>query len=147
MCEDVHGIGKCERLNKFTYSRKCNPLYTRVDHTRCKKLCDPHLIKNIINFKCFNQKVEYVNNFESYKSEEQCLIKFSYCRNKVIETNRETVSVWVKECPPNTMKLGFMCIPYCMSEMSDEMIETLSNDPNYCVETYENLGLPFYDFF
>jgi hypothetical protein len=146
MCELVHGMGNCERLNKFTYNKRCPIGYKREDHTRCIKDCDPTLIRNVINFKCFNQKIEYINNFDSYQNEDQCLKKYDYCKKKVVSTDKGDIVTFTKQCPPNTMKLGFICIPYCMSEMTPEMIETLGNDERYCVEDYVNLGLPFYDF-
>ena len=145
-CELVHGVGRCERINKFTWQKKCPMGYVREDHTRCKRNCDFKENATIINFKCWNQKIEYINTFDSAKDKETCLGKFKYCREKDMVTHNGNVKIWIKKCPPNTMKLSFMCIPYCMSEMSDEILETLSDDPNFCVEDYVDLGVPFYDF-
>ena len=84
--------------------------------------------------------------FNSYPTEKECLKNYDYCKIKKIEIDGQKLEVYIKKCPPNKMKLGFMCVPYCMSEMDQELLETLGSDPNYCVEDYVNLGLPFYDF-
>lgn len=59
--------------------------------------------------------------------------------------DKET-TVYLRDCPPHTVKLGFMCIPICLSEMSVEKIKQLKEDKNYCVEDYINTGMAFYDF-
>ena len=151
----LYGPGNCERINKFTYNENCPLGYHRDDHSRCKRVCsivDQETFKQtqdqekIINFKCWNQKVQYINNFDSRKSLEHCLEDFEYCREKKLQKDNEFVTLYVQDCPPNKFKLGFMCIPMCMSEMSEDVLKNIANDPNYCVEDYVELGLPIYDF-
>ena len=146
-CEEVHGEGQCHRLNKFAYNKLCPIGYVQDDYTRCKRECDRNVVKNVIDFKCFNQKIEYINLFNSYKTMEECLEQFDHCREKIMSKSDPKSKIYLKDCSPNRVKIGFMFIPLCMSEMDDEQIKILAEDPNYCVEDYVNLGLPFYDFY
>lgn len=84
--------------------------------------------------------------FDTYPTEAECLKEFNYCRTKKRSIDDKKMGFWVKECSPNKIQLGFMCIPVCMSEMDNKMLDTLKSDNKYCIEDYINLGMPFYDF-
>ena len=150
----LYGPNNCERINRFTYNENCPIGYQRDDHSRCKRKCKVDEMEvgkdfkkdKIINYKCWNQKVQYINNFDSRKTLKHCLEDFEYCREKTLKKETGTITLYVQDCPPNKFKLGFMCIPLCMSEMSEEVLKKIADDPNYCVEDYVELGLPIYDF-
>ena len=142
MCEMVYGEGNCERINEFTVTKKCPPKYTRADHTRCMKDCSNYKDKILLDYKCSKEKVEYLNDFEAFSSKELCEEKFQFCYEKKIDNEQ---SDWLKDCGPHMMKLGFMCVPLCLSEIDSKIKQILLMDSRFCVEDYVTTGIPFYD--
>ena len=143
MCENVHGIGECNRINKFTYNKMCPINFVYEDHTRCKRDCK--LEKTIIDFNCWKRKVNYVNSFETFSNISDCEKQYKYCKKRRAVNGKEN-DLYYKTCSPDSIKIGFMCVPVCLSEMTAKMLQTLKEDINYCVQDYVNIGMPFYDF-
>jgi hypothetical protein len=138
----IHGSGNCEKINNFTFVQKCPENYTRISHTNCKKDCSIFPDKIIIDYQCHNQQVEYLNDFEVFSSEEECNQFYEFCFEKKESDNQPG---WFRDCPPHKNKIGFLCVPLCLSDMEQEDVEALTNNPRYCVEDYVNTGMPFYD--
>ena len=139
----VYGKDNCEKVNSFTFTRKCPDNYLRVDHTRCMKDCSPYQDKIILNQKCYVHTVEYLNDLEAFGSLEECREKYEFCYEKSKDGEG---SEWLRDCPLHKKKIGFMCVPECISEMSQQLFEQLTQDDRYCIQDFVRTGIPFYDF-
>jgi hypothetical protein len=88
------------------------------------------------------ESAEYINDLQVFGSEEECLQEFDFCWER---KNKRKESEWLKECPPHKLKIGFVCVPICLTEMPEELKASLAEEKGYCVEDIIDTGLPFYD--
>lgn len=141
LCRLIMGPKSCEQINEFTSAPKCPPKYIRTDHTTCTKDCGNAGGKITLDFKCGTESVEYLNDFQVFESKEECEKEVRFCVSKGGSGQGE----WVQECPPHKLKIGFMCVPTCLSEMGEDLKRRLEEDDRYCVEDFVSTGIPFYD--
>ena len=138
-CESIYGRGSCEFVNLFTVQKKCPEGLTREDHTRCVKECGSDLIK--IDNSCRKQKPIFLSLETIYGEKEEC----------EENTDRECVDAglnapsFIPGCEPHYKKIGSMCVPVCLKDMTKEQIGQFKQDKRYCVEETHNQGMPFYD--
>ena len=138
----IYGNDNCEKINDFTYVQKCPNDYVRVNHTNCMRDCSMHPQKIVLDYQCYNQHIEYLNDFEVFSSKEECNRLYEFCFEKKGSHNE---SEWLRDCPAHKSKVGFLCIPQCLNDMQEEIIQNLKDDQRYCIQDYVNTGLPFYD--
>ena len=147
----MYGELNCEKLNPFTFSQKCKKGFKRISATNCKRDCSvkENKIKeeNKKNFKkisheCGDYSIKYLNSFETFKTEKECQLEYKHCNNS---TNSNGEEIWKGDCDLNYKKVGFMCIPVCLSELNQEQLKNILDHELYCIEEYQETGIPVYD--
>ncbi len=132
----------CDKLNHFSYGFSCPPGYIREDLSRCVRDCsqtDKSMVTTI-DSNCKRYKSHEIDIFAQYDTEGEC-----YSEGKPWCTLDPVSNKWMESCMPHEKQILFICMPYCLNEMTKEQIEALKNDPRYCVKDYIFLGTPIRD--
>lgn len=139
MCEEIYGIKNCELLNAFTVQRKCPEGFERADLTRCVRKCEKG--QKIINQDCDNDFSYFYDKNRVFKTKEEC----ENVQNTECTVSEDYPDSFVEDCKLGFKKVSVLCIPLCMNEMDEELLDRLRQHPDYCVVDSINQNLPLFN--
>jgi hypothetical protein len=137
-CKSLLSCSECEKINHFNYNFRCPEGYKRDDLSRCKRDCEYEKKKESqidITYDCFRQTTRVLDQYKLFDGYDECLsggnIECQLLQNS---------SKYVGSCGIHEKQILFMCVPYCLNEMTKEELARLKLDPRYCVEDYIFMG-------
>lgn len=103
-CEEVYGVGNCEAINAFTYSKKCPEGFVRHDQFFCFPKCPALFVEQ--GSSCLKPEAKLQQYYDSAVS----------CRaaNGNEKCINDANGLWLPDCGADYERvLTFLCVPKC----------------------------------
>ena len=137
-CERLFGKNKCQSNEiKGNFELKCKEGFIQGRSNLCVKVCKEKQIV-ISNF-CQKQPPRYLDVFNRFNVEKQCLNLFAKCEKS------KSDNLYIESCDIHERKLSFMCLTKCLDEFSEEELTLLRTNSKYCIQDQYYIGSNLYE--